>query len=262
MMDNYISLLENRKSVRSFQDRPVSNEIVQKIIHTSMRAPTAGNMMLYSIIEISDQSVKDKLAVSCDNQPFIATAPLVLLYAADYQRTYDYFIHSKVDRYCKRTNRVFRKPELGDMMLAVDDALIAAQTAVTAVEILGLGSCYIGDIMENYVYHRELLEMPDYVFPAALLCIGYATEQAKKRSITSRFDSEYIHFKNTYRKLSSEEFEKMYKQEEEIYRGRTSLPYDAENNGQYLYTRKFASGYASEMNRSVKQAMKIWDSSV
>ena len=56
-----------------------------------MRAPTAGNLMLYSIIEIEDQALKDRLAVTCDDQPFIAKAPWVLVFVADFQKWMDLF---------------------------------------------------------------------------------------------------------------------------------------------------------------------------
>ena len=80
-MHETIRLLNERKSVRAYEDLPVEREKVQTIIECAMRAPTAGGMMLYTIIEIADQDLKDKLAISCDNQPFIAKAPLVLLFA-------------------------------------------------------------------------------------------------------------------------------------------------------------------------------------
>ena len=54
-----------------------------------------------------------------------------------------------------------RKPGTGDLLLAVEDALIAAQNAVTAAESLGIGSCYIGDVMENAEEMKELLKLPD-----------------------------------------------------------------------------------------------------
>ena len=53
-------------------------------------------------------------------------------------------------------------------MLAVSDANIAAQTAVLAAESLGIGSCYIGEVMEQYERLRQLLNLPEYVFPAAM----------------------------------------------------------------------------------------------
>ena len=61
------------------------------------------------------------------------------------------------------------------LFLACCDALIAAQTAVIAAESLGIGTCYIGDIMENYEEHEELFGLPKYVFPIRLICFGYPT---------------------------------------------------------------------------------------
>lgn len=47
-----------------------------------MQAPTAGNQMLYTILQITDQNLKERLAETCDHQPFIAKAPLVLVFLA------------------------------------------------------------------------------------------------------------------------------------------------------------------------------------
>jgi FMN reductase (NADPH)/FMN reductase [NAD(P)H] len=85
-MNSTVQLILKRKSVRAYEDRPLSAEIKEAIFHAALRAPTAGNMMLYSIIEVGDQHTKDILARTCDNQPFIAKAPLVWLFLADYQR--------------------------------------------------------------------------------------------------------------------------------------------------------------------------------
>lgn len=54
-------------------------------------------------------------------------------------------------------------------MLAVTDTAIAAQNAVVAAESFGIGSCYIGDIMENCEEQRKLLQLPEYVFPAVMM---------------------------------------------------------------------------------------------
>lgn len=223
-----------------------------------MRAPTAGNMMLYSILEITEQSIKDKLAVSCDNQPFIAESPLVLIYAADYQRTFDYFEYSGVKKYCEKNGVKYRTPGEGDLMLSVDDSLIAAQTAVIAAEALGLGSCYIGDIMENYEFNRDLLNLPDYVFPAAMLCIGYPANPEYFGKLTERFDSEFIRFKNSYKRLTPTDFTRMYGKTNERYSGSGCYPMNAGNHGQYLYARKFSADYSIEMDRSVRKAIMNW----
>ena len=250
-MNETIEVIQNRRSVRAYQDKPIDREVVDLIIHSAMRAPTAGNMMLYSIIEIEDQTIKEKLAKSCDNQPFIAKAPLVLLFLADYQRWVDLFMASDVRSFCEAAGKELRLPGEGDLLLACCDALIAAQTAVIAAESLGVGSCYIGDIMENYEYHRELLGLPQYTFPITLLCFGYPKSTSKK--LNPRFPREYIHFKNTYKRLDKAALDKMFES-----RGPQRYAGDAVNVGQLYYARKFSADFTVEMTRSVRQAIQTW----
>lgn len=71
-MNTILESLYQRKSCRVFTDEPVSVELKQELICAAMQAPTAGNMHLYSIIDITDQALKDQLAESCDHQAFIA----------------------------------------------------------------------------------------------------------------------------------------------------------------------------------------------
>ena len=71
-MNETLRVLMERKSVRVFEKRPIGPEEKQAILNAAMRAPTAGNSMLYSILDVTDQALKDKLAITCDHQPFIA----------------------------------------------------------------------------------------------------------------------------------------------------------------------------------------------
>ncbi len=169
-MNEIIRLLDARCSTRAYDPTPPTDEEKRAVLHAAMRAPTAGNLMLYSIIEIEDQALKDRLAVTCDDQPFIARAPWVLLFVADFQKWMDLFAACGCDELPGVPRGV--TPGLGDLLMACNDALIAAQNAVVAAESLGIGSCYIGDIMELGETHAELLQLPRYTFPAALLCLG------------------------------------------------------------------------------------------
>ena len=171
-MNEILRQLHDRKSVRVYEDRAIEPDVKQAILEAAIQAPSAGNMALYTILDITDPEMKAKLAVSCDNQPFIATAPMVLIFCADYRRWYDVFRDHVAE---------VRKPDMGDLFLAEADTLIAAQNAVVAAHSFGLGSCYIGDITENYEFHRELLNLPQYVVPAAMLCMGYPTAQQLSR---------------------------------------------------------------------------------
>ncbi len=252
-MNDTIEVILNRRSVRAYADKPIDKESADLIVHSAMRAPTAGGMMLYSIIEIEDQNLKEKLAISCDNQPFIAKAPLVLLFLADYQRWFDFFIASDVASYCEAEGKKLRFPGEGDLLLASCDALIAAQTAVIAAESMGIGSCYIGDIMENYEYHQELLDLPQYAFPVALLCFGYPKASASARDLVPRYPGEYICFKDKYERLDEATLTRMFETS-----GPRRYSGSASNLGQHVYARKFASDFTVELTRSVREAIRIW----
>ena len=257
-MNPTLELLYNRKSVRAYEDRPISAAARDEIIKAAMRAPTAGGLMLYSIIEVDDAQAKARLAVTCDHQPFIATAPMVLLFVADYQRWYDYFMACGVEEYCQRRGTAMRGPEEGDLFLACCDALIAAQTAVIAAESLGIGSCYIGDIMENYEIHRELFDLPRYTFPICLVCFGYPTSQQAQRKLTERFDRRFIVFQDRYRRLSGRETEEMFQAMHARAFAAEERPGGPANVGQLVYEHKFGADFALEMNRSVRAILAAW----
>lgn len=257
-MNSTLSVIENRRSTRNYSETPLTKDEKDAIVHSALRAPTAGNLMLYSIIEIDDPALKERLAVSCDNQPFIAKAPFVLLFAADYQRQYDYYQYCDVEKACPERQATPRPPQEGDLLLACCDALIAAQTAVIAAESLGIGSCYIGDILENYEIHREMLALPPYVLPITLVCFGRpAVEKAEKR-LAPRFDNQYVVFKNAYHRLSSAEFDAMMQPAAEHNHPDLPLSQAVKKLGQQIYFRKFVSDFSVEMTRSAREMLKNW----
>ena len=192
-------LLDARCSTRAYDPTPLTADEKQAILHAAMRAPTAGNLMLYSILEIEDQALKDRLAVTCDDQPFIARAPWVLLFVADFQKWMDLFAACGCDDLPGVPAGA--TPGLGDLMMACNDALIAAQNAVVAAESLGIGSCYIGDIMELGEEHAELLHLPRWTFPAAMLCFGRPKARPHR---TEHYERHMVH-KDAYRRLTPEE---------------------------------------------------------
>lgn len=243
-MNDVIKQIKNRKSVRVYENKPISAEIKNEILNSAFEAPTAGCMMLYSILDITDETLKEKLAVTCDNQPFIAKAPLVLIFLADYQRWYDTFSFEDCNP---------RKPGEGDILLACADAIIAAQNTVVAAESLGIGSCYIGDIIENCEIVRDLLELPDYVLPAAMVVYGYPTESQKNRKKPVRFEKQYIVFENKYNRLTKEEQEEMHNKRNEK-KGLTDR--NISEDIKALCNRKYMSNFSLEMNRSAAEYLK------
>lgn len=90
-MNETLELLMARKSVRVYEKEAMPEADAQAILNAAVQAPTAGNMTLWTAIRITDEEKKRRLSVTCDNQPFIATAPLVLVFCADYKRWFDLF---------------------------------------------------------------------------------------------------------------------------------------------------------------------------
>ena len=115
-MNEVIQQLHDRKSVRVFTEQEIPAQAVTQILQAAAAAPTAGNQQLYTILQITDPKLKEALSRSCDNQPFIAQAKLVLVFCADCLKWYHAFLSAG----CQP-----RKPGVGDLLLAVDDALIA-----------------------------------------------------------------------------------------------------------------------------------------
>ncbi len=237
-----LELLMKRKSMRVFEDRPVPDEVKQTLLKASLRAATAGNMTLYTIIDVTDPELKKTLSVTCDNQPFIADAPLVLIYCADYRRWYQAFC---------QVEETVRKPSYGDFMLAAEDAIIAAQTAVTAADALGLGTCYIGDILENYEKHRELLSLPAYVVPIAMLVGGYPTRQQRERRQLPRFLVSDIVYENAYDCEKSDRMLDMLKE-------RGDWQGDLKGHLKAFCARKWNCDFSEEMSRSVHKMLETW----
>lgn len=239
MQNETLTQLYKRKSVRAFTGQDIEPDKVQAILEASMMAPTAGNQQLYTILNVTDPELCMALADACDHQSFIASGKLVLLYLADCLKWYEAFQAAGCSP---------RKPGPGDLLLAVDDAVIAAQNAVVAAESMGIGSCYIGDIMENCAAIQKLLHLPRYVFPAVLLVFGYPTPQQLNRRKPERVDSKYIVHENTYRHMEAADLEAMLRKK----CGNTSYA----DWMQAFCRRKYNSDFSREMSRSVTEYLE------
>ncbi len=206
-MNETLRLIDERVSLRRYADHPIDPEQIDSIIHSAMRAPTAGNMMLYTILQVDDPKKKRRLAETCGH-PFIADAPLVLLFLADMQRWVDFFETNGVPAHCRETEIEYRMPDVSKLLMSCCDALIAAQNSVIAAESMGIGSCYVGDIMGHAEEHRSLFDLPPFALPITLVCYGYYPMDLA-RSCTDRFDREFIHHRDTYRRFSGQELRGM-----------------------------------------------------
>lgn len=234
-----VAELMARKSVRVFTDRPIAEEITEEILTAAAEAPTAGCQQLYTILNITDPSLKEALADSCDHQPFIATAPLVLVFCTDCRKWYEAF---------RLSGAAPRDPGAGDFFLALSDTAIAAQNAVTAAWSRGIGSCYIGDILENFEIQRDLLHLPRYVIPTVMAVFGYPTEQQKSRPKPPRIPLSYLVAENEYPTFEDDDYRAMFA-------SRTG-ELDYETWIKRFCERKYNSDFSREMTRSAEEILR------
>ncbi len=240
-MNEVMKLLKSHTSIRKFNETKITDEQIQHIIESAMQGATAGNMMAYSIIKIRSKDTLSKLAKSCDDQPFIASADLALLFVADNYKWHKFYEQRNISE----TFLDYKGPCISDFMLGLEDGMIAAQNAVIAAESLGIGTCYIGDIKENYEYHKKLFNLPKYTMPIALVVMGnYDT----KPEIRDRFNKSYVVFDEIYPTITEEFINNMFSKEESK---------DSEFAMKF-YKRKMDAPFFKEMIRSIKMYISEW----
>lgn len=259
MINQTLDLLLHRRSHRAFCDEPISSEHRNMIMEATLRAPTAGNMMFYSVVEVTDRERKDRLAELCDNQVMIAKAPMVWIFLSDVRKWVNYYHESGSVAVGEARGTPWRPPGAGDLLLAMSDALIAAQTAVVAAESLGLGSCYIGDILENHEQIADLFELPAYTAVATLVIFGYPKSGDPLVHPAIRCPAASIFMENTYKEPHIGDLRRAFGGQEDRLREQNRLPFG--NTGtisDFYYFNKHSSGFMKEMNRSAQTIIDRW----
>ena len=240
-MNEVVRTILDHTSIRKFNNEKITEEQVRIILESAMRGATAGNMMLYSIIEIRSKDTLEKLSKSCDEQRFIGDAEIALLFVVDSYKWYRFFKSRGVlDQYTD-----FKGPQISDFLLGMEDAMIAAQNAVVAAESLGIGACYIGDIMENIEYHKKLFNLPEYTMPASLVVLGNFDHKPELRP---RFAKRHVVFKERYPDIEDEFIDEMF----------ASKEINEKDFAMKFYERKMIAPFSKEMIRSIELYMKDW----
>lgn len=241
-MNETINILKKHRSIRQFNQEPLSQQEEDEIISSSLRGATAGNMMLYSIIKIKDKNTIDFLSEKCDEQNFIKQSKFALLFVMDSYKFYTYFIN----RGMKDKFKNFKGPCVADLFLAMEDTMIAAQNAVIAAESMDIGTCYIGDILENKEDITNKFNLPKYTIPLCLVVFGKYEYTPKLRD---RFSEKFVVFDETYPNIDEEFINGMFQKEET----------KQKDFCEKFYNRKINSDFFKEMERSILEYLKDWN---
>jgi nitroreductase len=141
-----------RKSIRKYEQIPVPEEKLKKILEAARLAPSAGNRQPWGFVVVRDTERKKALAEAANNQTFLAEAALIVAAVGDPDVS---------KKWCEK-----------DVMIAVEHLALSAAA-------LGYGTCWIGAFNEAKV--KSLLRIPERVNVVALLPIGVPDETPPAR---------------------------------------------------------------------------------
>ena len=188
-----IKLLFERSSCRDFSDKEIPSDVLQFVLEAGVHAPTAGNLQPYSVIKIEDNETKHKLAEMC-GQSFIGKAPILLLFCIDLHRN-ERWASLEVAPFTATSS--FRH-----FWVSFQDTVICAQNICTAADSMGLGSVYIGTIIDVPADIQAMFKLPKGVFPVVLLCLGYPATRPKPRK---KLGVDVVVHSERYREMEDQE---------------------------------------------------------
>jgi len=166
-------LLFERASCRSFEDRPVEADVLTLVLDAGIHAASGGNLQPFSIIKVVDKATSSRLAGMCGGQQFIAQAPVNLLFCIDFRRLKRWATLEEAPFTATSSFRHF--------WISFQDTIIAAQNVCTAADANGLGSVYVGTVLECFRELRDMFDLPEAVFPVVLLTLGYPSLRPRPR---------------------------------------------------------------------------------
>ncbi len=187
-MNETINTMLSHRSVRSYTDKLVPEEILDQIIRAVQAAPNWVNLQHVSVIAIKDKQRREKFSCLCGNQEYIAQAPVFLVFCADFYRTW---------LACQKNRQEFDGVvnQVDNLIVGANEVGIALGTAVAAAESFGLGTVPIGDIRLHGMEAVRELNLPRYVIPLLGLCVGYPAESP---GLKLRLPKEAVYFEEQY----------------------------------------------------------------
>lgn len=189
-MNETIKKQLNHRTIRSFKDQPLKKEELELLIDVARNGPTSNFQQQYSIISITDPAIKQALT-NIGGQDYIANNGHLFLFVVDQNRNHQICKAQGVEtNYSGYTEKFIQ---------GFSDAMIAAQNIVVAASSMGIGSVYLGSILNDVDQIVELLNLPQYVYPVVGLALGYPNQEPQ---IKPKLPRNVIHMENTYQVLS------------------------------------------------------------
>lgn len=184
-----LDTLVAHRSVRAYLPDALPEGTVELLVAAAQSAASSSNLQPWSVIAVEDPARKARLALLAGDQKQIYQAPLFLLWLVDLQRL-------------TGIGEALSAPTVGlryleSFLLGAVDTSLAAQSAVVALESIGLGSCYIGGIRNRPAEVAAELGLPPNVFALFGLTVGHP-DPDRPASVKPRLPQEAVLFRETY----------------------------------------------------------------
>ena len=160
MESNFFNVVEGRRSIRRYLAKPVSDDVIYKILELAHMAPAAGNLDNWHFVIVEDETKRLRLGVECNHQYWMSEAPVLIVVLSE----------------DKRLTRVFGEKD--GSLFAVQNTSVAIQNLLLAAHGFGLGACWTGSFYEPSV--KEIVGCPDDWSVQAVITLGYPAEQPPK----------------------------------------------------------------------------------
>lgn len=149
-----IEAIKTRRSIRKYKPTPIPEDVLTSVLKAVRLAPSAKNLQPWKFIIVTDEDEKKRLASVCNNQKFMAEAPIVIAACALEDEAFAY---------------------MGGYMNSYPiDIAIAFDHLTLAAVHHGLGTCWIGSFKEDKV--KEILSVPQNIRVVALTPLGYPND--------------------------------------------------------------------------------------
>lgn len=179
-------VLRRRRMVRHYVEEPVPDDVIERVLDSVRRAPSAGFSQGQRLVVVTDRERRRALArligeeesTSAGFEPWLASAPVHVVVCA---READYH-----DRYRRGDKLVDGREIEWPVPFWFVDAGAAMMLILAAAIDEGLSSGFLGVPVESTGQLKALLEIPDDVTVVGIATFGRGLPDPKWSAATSR----------------------------------------------------------------------------
>jgi nitroreductase len=177
-----MSIIFKRQSVREFQQKPVEQEKIERVLKAAFQAPSAHNRQPWEFLVVTSQKDRDAIAGMSPWAKLCSGAAAVIACCAN----------------LKRGDPSYEDPnaKMTEEALWVQDLSAATENALLQIVEEGLGGVWLGWYPESARVDpfKKYFKLPEHIVPVSLIALGYPAKES--RAAKDRFDPSRVHYEN------------------------------------------------------------------